>query len=150
MIVMDYVKDTNNLLSYNQWSCGEYDISQAQSIDWGVTIHKTNEYSVIGEYSLKAIGESSAGIRFNYDNSISNKTVTAKLSLRTEKTIWVALREMAPNSTVINTSSISFTGCGDVELSLSSSNNNTSFQIQIWELPISAVVYIKNVRLYSS
>ena len=143
------MKDNNNLLSHNQWSCGEYDNSQAQSIDWGVTIHKTNEYSVIGECSLKAIGESSAGIRFNYDNPISNKTVTARLSLRAENTIWVTLREMAPNSVVINTSSISFTGCGDVELSLSSSSNNTSFQIQLFSIPVNAVVYIDNVRLYS-
>ena len=144
------MKDTNNILSYNQWSCGEYDISQAQSIDWGVTIHKTNEYSVIGEQSLKAIATSANGIRFNYNNSLTNKTVTAKLYLRSENVIWASLREMSSNNEVINSKSSSFTGIGDVELSLSSSSNNSSFQIQLFSIPINAVVYIDNVRLYSS
>ena len=146
-----FVKDTNNLLSHNQWSVGEYGGSTVPDISWGVTIHQTNEYSIIGEQSLKAIATSTTnGIRFNYNNSLTNKTVTAKLYLRTESTVWVVIREMSSNNEVINSTSSSFTGIGDVELSLSSSSNNSSFQIQLFSIPINAVVYIDNVRLYSS
>lgn len=143
------MKDTNNLLSHNQWSVGEYGGSTVPDISWGVTIHQTNEYSIIGEQSLKAIATSTNGIRFNYNNSLTNKTVTAKLYLRSENLIWIMFREMSSNGEVINSTSSSFTGIGDVELSLSSSSNNSSFQIQLFSIPVNAIVYIDNVRLYS-
>lgn len=144
------MKDNNNLLSHNQWSAGEYENSKAQSMDWGATVYKTNEYSIVGESSLKVIRtESTHGVRFNYSNSIINKTITARLSLRTENTIWVALREMNSND-VINQTTSSFTGIGDVELLLSSSNNNSSFQIQLYGIPDGNIVFVDNLRLVSS
>lgn len=143
------MKDTNNLLSHNQWSVGEYGGSTVPNISWGVTIHQTNEYSIIGEQSLKAIATSANGIRFNYSGSLPNKTITAKFSLRTENTVWVAIREMS-SSDVVNSASASFTGIGDVEVTLSSSATNTSFQLHLFSIPTDGVVYIDNVRLYSS
>lgn len=145
------MKDTNNLLEYNQWSCGEYKNSQAQNMAWGVKLYKTNEYSSIGEISIKSVYTSPTnGVRFNYNSQLSDKNVTTKLALKTKSKVWVTLREMDNNNEQINNTVSSFQGNGDIELVLTSSNNNDYFQIQVYGIPEDESIFIDNVRLYSS
>lgn len=45
------MKDTTNILTYNQWSCGDYNgINEF----YNEAAELTNKYSSIGEYSIKA------------------------------------------------------------------------------------------------
>ncbi|MCR5026979.1 MAG: hypothetical protein K6A34_06030 [Methanobrevibacter sp.] len=44
------MKDNNNLLSYNQWSCGDYN-GQGEFYNQG---QLTNKHSAIGEYCIQA------------------------------------------------------------------------------------------------
>ncbi|MCR5026980.1 MAG: hypothetical protein K6A34_06035 [Methanobrevibacter sp.] len=50
------MKDNNNLLSYNQWSTGEYNNSLI-GVNGGLC-QISNEFSSIGEYSFKIIRDS--------------------------------------------------------------------------------------------
>ena len=54
-MVMDYVKDTNNLYNYNVWSCTEYN-NNTEGFDKSsdnVQLIPSNDFSSIGENSLK-------------------------------------------------------------------------------------------------
>lgn len=44
------MKDTNNLCTYNVWSCGEYN---GKINGFNGSLSMTNEYSTMGEYCLK-------------------------------------------------------------------------------------------------
>ena len=59
------MKDTNNLLTYNQWTCGDYNgINEF----YNEAVELTNKYSSIGEYSIRAKRTSS---RWWTDTTIS-------------------------------------------------------------------------------
>ena len=71
MIVMDYVKDTNNITSTDIWCAGEYN-GNVSSFSHAQSSIITNSYSIIGESSIK-IGRTSADVDFiNIPIEISN------------------------------------------------------------------------------
>ena len=53
---LEFVKDKNNILDYNQWSCGDYEreIPYSQSTS-NVTIELNDEYKINGNYSIKLL-----------------------------------------------------------------------------------------------
>ena len=63
-----FVKDKNNLLDYNQWSCGDY----SENLNFNkrgsetCVLERTKEYSTNGQYSLKLTGDiwDWAGVRY--------------------------------------------------------------------------------------
>ena len=149
------MKDTNNLFSYNQWTAGEYNnnlndftlnnTQQQQNII-------SNDYSKIGESSLKMISSQTGDyIRIWYSNELKNKNVTSKIHIKSEETIDVLLREYDSNNTLISLKHTTFSGCGNVSLSLTSSNTtNNKFLLQISNIPKDKIVYVDDIMLTAS
>lgn len=69
------MKDSNNKVDYNVWSCGEYE-DNTQGYDTNCIVQTSKEYSLIGENSLKVINDTS-NTKSAYTSAIavaSNKT----------------------------------------------------------------------------
>ena len=151
-ILSVFVKDTNNLFGYDYWTGTEYINHPQASSSWGVNLITSNKWSNIGESSLQIIPTSTDnGIRIRYWGALLNKTVTAKLYVYTKQTVTIRLRELTSSNTIVKQSSVNFTGCGEVTLSLDSGDNNASFYIQISGATIvDEPIFIDNIRLTSS
>lgn len=149
------VKDNNNLLNFNQWSCGEYN-NNLNDFTLNTTQQQkniiSNDYSKIGENSLKMISSQTADyIRIWYLTELKNKKITCKLHIKTEETIDILLREYDSNNTIISIKYTTFTGCGDVSLILNSSNtSNNKFLLQISNVPKDKIVYVDDIILTTS
>lgn len=150
------MKDTNNLLNFNYWSAGEYEnkLNYMITIDSGAII--TNEYSDIGESSIKQIrtADGASGgsyIRINYNNSIINKTITASATIKTtDYDVDVIIGEKADVTNAYSTV-VPANSCRNVSVSLVSSSSNTSFFIQVNNRGNkNSVVYVDNISLFSS
>ena len=98
------MKDTNNLLTHNQWTCGEYaNNPEMFNIAYLVNRVCTNKYSDIGEQSIKLtkLGSSGSYARVSYNQSIINKTVTASATIKTENaTAFLILLEIDDNNII--------------------------------------------------
>ena len=150
------MKDTNNLLTHNQWSAGEYENTpEIFSVKPYVNNICTNNYSDIGEQSIKITKLQSSGsyARIMYNNGISNKTVTASATIKTENnSATLILLEIGSNG-LINQQSVdvpanSFT---KVNVSLHSTTSNTSFGVQFNNNGnVNSFIHIDNVSLYAS
>ena len=128
------MKDTNNLLEYNVWSAGEYGntIPVILANMLGVI---TNNYSDIGEQSLKLTKNASSGSysRIIYNQSIINKTVTVSAHIRTVDTnAQLLLLEFDSDSRTIQTGTVNIptNSYGTFNISLISGSNNSKFVIQ--------------------
>ena len=133
-IIGVFVKDTNNLLSHNQWTAGEYGntIPVILANMLGVI---TNNYSDIGEQSLKLTKNAPSGSysRITYNQSIINKTVTVSAHIRTVDTnAKLLLLELDSNSSTIQSRTVNIpsNSYGTFNTSLISGSNNSKFVIQ--------------------
>lgn len=128
------MKDNNNLLSHNQWSAGEYENYPEIFYTAPMTDRIcTNEYSSIGEQSIKLtkIADSGAYARVSYDNSIINKTVTASAMIKTNNRGELILIEISGNNIITtNRVTIPAGSCAVFTVSLNSGNDNSRFGIQ--------------------
>ena len=134
MILVMIVKDNNNLLSHNQWSAGEYENYPEIFYTAPMTDRIcTNEYSSIGEQSIKLTKKADSGTyaRASYDNSIINKTVTASAMIKTNNPGQLVLLEISGNTLITqNMVTIPAGSCAVFTVSLNSSNDNSRFGIQ--------------------
>ena len=128
------MKDNNNLLSHNQWAAGEYEntIPVILTNMLGVI---TNNYSDIGEQSLKLTKNASSGSysRIIYNQGIINKTVTISAHIRTVDTnAQLLLLELDSNGSTIQSRTVNIPSntYGTFNTSLISGSNNSKFVIQ--------------------
>lgn len=142
------MKDTNNIYDYDVWTAGEYNLS-GFTIN-GAKYNVSNEYSVIGESSLKIKATTSDDyVRIYKLVSLPNKTVTAKIHIKTSEQIRILLREM-DDGAVVNQVATFFTGVGEAVVSLNSSSSNSQFLLQIHQFTVDKPVFIDNIILTSS
>ena len=142
------MKDNKNLYNHNIWTATESD-NELNDFVCSTTMNKTptNQWSNIGEKSIKLTPTGTTDYcRIYLIESIINKTVTAKLNIKTKETISIRLREVNSN-TLITSKQVTFTGCGELIISLYSSSENTQFYIQISDIPAGENVFIDNIRL---
>ena len=149
------MKDTNNLLSHNQWTAGEYENTIPTTLANTIGLI-TNKYSYIGEQSLKLTKNASSGSysRIIYNQSIINKTVTISAHIRTEDTICqLLLLELDSNSSTIQsiTVNIPSNSYGTFNTSLISGSNNSKFVIHFGNIGgQGSDIYVDNIMLTSS
>lgn len=86
-----FVKDKNNLFSFNLWACGDYSSYLGFNNNGGagyISANKSNEWSSNGNYSAKTIMDSSKSgyIRFNLTDvsNLLGKTIKFSCDLKTE------------------------------------------------------------------
>ena len=79
------MKDNNNLLTFNQWTCGDYEPSNEAEHDndnftilRGAKVNYTNEFSYDNEYSVKSILIQGSELRVNYRKTFDTKTIIFK------------------------------------------------------------------------
>ena len=144
------MKDTNNLLTHNQWSAGEYNKTLPVAL-FNLEGICTNTYSIIGEQSLKLTRTGAgANARINYNSSISNKTVVVSAHVRTESTIaHLLLMELNSSGTIQqNIVAIPSNTQGTFSVSLVSGSTNSNFIIQFSNPgDIGSVIYVDDVSL---
>lgn len=149
------MKDNTNLLDYNQWSATEY----GENLDYlyndnnKITVQPTKEWSEIGENSLKIKNNINKGdwFRIWYNNTLPNKTVTLKITIRTSpNNIGQVMLQELNNWDTINATSVQIPKdtVEDIELSLVASNNHTRFAIYIKNYDVSnSDVFVDNISL---
>ncbi len=76
------MKDTNNLLTYNQWSAGDYEQSTNGLINAsGYQVQLSNQWSHIGENSFKITRIGDSGTWAECDTDTNKKELTASCSI---------------------------------------------------------------------
>lgn len=123
------MKDTNNILSYNQWSCGDYKDNQPTDDDnftlFDTTAYYSKEFSVNGESSVKVIktGTTDPLIRVNYRSTFSTaKTITFNCKIyNPSAAVYIRLTNNTISSGVYVPKSDSIL---NVSVSLSAVSNN--------------------------
>ncbi|MCR5026981.1 MAG: hypothetical protein K6A34_06040 [Methanobrevibacter sp.] len=91
-----FVKDNNNLLDYNTWSCGEYNNNpEIFNVAPNTIRTVSTEYSNIGESSIRLTktADSGAYSRITHTENLSNKTVIASAHIRsaTQKSVLIII-----------------------------------------------------------
>ena len=128
------MKDNNNILDYNTWTAGEYENTPEIFYTAPMTDRIcTNDYSSIGEQSIKLTKKADSGTyaRVSYDNSIINKTVTASAMIKTNNPGELILIEFSGNNIITtNRVTIPAGSCAVFTVSLNSGNDNSRFGIQ--------------------
>ncbi|WP_296862196.1 hypothetical protein [uncultured Methanobrevibacter sp.] len=144
------MKDTNNLLEYNEWSAGEYN-NTIPVTPYNIIGICTNTYSSIGEQSIKLTRNGpGANARISYNYSIINKTIVASAHIRTESTnAQLLLIELNSSGTIQqNVVTIPSNTQGTFSVSLISGSNNSKFIIQFSNTgDIGSVIFIDNIIL---
>jgi len=155
-ILSVFVKDTNNLLTFNQWSGSEYEKEKTgfdvESSEHTSLIH-TNEWSSIGENSLKVIKlQETSWVRINYRNSIYSKTITVKLDINTKSPIKIFLYEFSDVTNLNHVSTIiPKNTCTNTTLSLVTTSENVRFVVQVVNNGnINSSCYLDNINFISS
>ena len=149
------MKDTNNLLSHNQWTAGEYENTIPATLANTIGVI-TNNYSDIGEQSLKLTKNASSGSysRIIYNQSIINKTVTISAHIRTEDTICqLLLLEVDSNGSTIQSRTVNIpsNSYGTFNISLISGSNNSKFVIHFGNIGgQGSDIYVDNIMLTAS
>ena len=153
------MKDTNNLLTYNQWSGTDYlenNTGFAVYNSNDVSRSSSNNWSSNGEHSLKVnkLSDSNFWVRAYYQDSILSKTITGKLTIKTNNSrVKVYLIELN-GSTSVQTTSITVPAntVSSVNLSLTSGDTNTRFALHTVSLDDveDHIYYIDNLQLYAS
>ena len=104
------MKDTNNLLTYQQWSCGDYTPQNNPGHDndsfflKDAEAYYTNEISCNGEYSVKTIQTATGDpfIRVNYRSTwTGEKTVTVTVKIYAVHRLYVRLTNNTVGSGVM-------------------------------------------------
>lgn len=152
------MKDTNNLLTDNQWSGTDYLGNNTGFVGYNTanTLREpTNEWSSLGENSLRItrLTNSSYWVRVYYSNSIKSKIVTAKATIKTTNSNVKAYLFEIDGSATVQTIEVTIPAgtVFNVNLSLTSGNNNTRFALHTSTLgPIGDVYYIDNISIFSS
>ena len=146
------MKDTNNLLTHNQWSAGEYG-NTIPVILVNMLGVITNNYSDIGEQSLKLTKNASSGSysRIIYNQSIINKTVTVSAHIRTVDTkAQLLLSELDSNDNTIQTGTVNIptNSYGTFTSSLISGSNNSKFVIHFGNIGgQNSDIYVDDISL---
>ncbi len=146
------VKDKNNLLSFNQWSCTEYTNNTSDFVKGGgISFESSNEYSSIGDKSLKSIrsGDTSNWYGLNYDSSLLSKDIKLSGNVKTEgSSIKINFLE-SNNGTTVHTESVNIPAdtTQSFEITCTTGNENTSFVIQIIVNTAEGIVYLDNLKL---
>ena len=151
------MKDTNNLLTHNQWSATEYLKSKEGFIVYNssnVSRENTNSWCVIGETSLKItnLKSTSPWVKAGCDQSFVSKTVTGSITVNAKFPVQIYLIEQKDgvyiNYTHVNVPKDTVT---DVNLSLSTGMDNDSVKIQILvQGDIGAFCYVDDISLVSN
>ena len=85
------MKDNNNKLDFNQWSCSEYNNNLNGFYVTGANLYQiTNQYSTIGENSLKLINNTNSMMGYR----------TTPIVVQQDKTYKLTANIYAPISTV--------------------------------------------------
>ena len=149
------MKDTANLLNHSQWSAGDYDntnIYNTLNTIRTTNAFYTNEYSGIGEYSIKMIKQAATGAycRVKYNNSIHNKTVVTSAAIKTNNYNSQLILLEIKNDTIIQQETVVIPANteGIFTVSLVAGNDNDSFIIQFNNLgPIDSFIHVDDVCL---
>ena len=152
------MKDTNNLLTVDQWSCTEYTGSTTGFIGGDGSIREpTNIWSKIGESSLKATKTGTAlyGFRVSYEGSLTG-TVTGKLTLLTKsnENVTIVLYASNANEEIIEATAsnvISNNIPVTVSLSIPTNNNAVKYELNISNNgSIGCVTFVDDISLTAS
>lgn len=147
------MKDTGNLLTYNQWTCGEYENSpEIFTLAQQVNKTCTNKYSDIGEQSIKItkLAVSGSYSRIIYNQSIINKTVTASATIKTEDNSATFFLLELDRYNVINQKYVTIPSNSfiKVTLLLEGGTSNTLFAIQFNNNgDVNSFIHIDNISL---
>lgn len=87
------MKDTTNVLSHNVWSATEYSGDfTGFSQGGGINLYSSNNYSQVGEHSLKLTNKASSAYRLRvYIPASKDDTVTVSFDLLNQVSNFVAL-----------------------------------------------------------
>lgn len=146
------VKDKSNLLSFNQWSGTDYSNNTSEFIKGaGIIFESSNEYSNIGNKSLKCIpsGDASLWAGLEYGNSIISKTIKLSGLCKTENSaIQIKLLELQENTTIqTETLNIPADTTQSFELTHTTGSENTRFMMQAVVSSEGGIVYLDNLNL---
>ena len=142
-----FIKDKDNLLTFNQWSCGDYNRSfNGITISSSTYVQLSTNYSVNGDYSFKCAPVSGEygiiKISFNFDNTktymitakCKNKISGATLGVRIDDATTYSVN--LPVSDSFQTVSLSFTPSTENWIVFRTYNSNQLLYIDDIELRI--------------
>lgn len=145
-----FVKDKDNLLTHNQWSCTDY-LKNTTGFTHSpyCTIESSTEYSVNGERSLKVnkTEDGNAYARIELNDSFLEKIINITGNVKTiSGQVYFQLLEI--NGGIINTSQISIPGGSDDEFSLTlqTGTENTQIILQIIYFDYNGI-FLDNLKL---
>ncbi|MCR5027401.1 MAG: hypothetical protein K6A34_08175 [Methanobrevibacter sp.] len=145
------MKDNNNLLSYNQWSCGEYDnVLSGVNNGSGQTTEISNSWSSIGENSFKIsrVAETSSWSECRVQTNKNEITASCDI-LALSNCVISIVTDYSDGSQAYN--SVNIYASNSVQNASVHFENNTNKTITRVSLRISGVislVYIDNLNLY--
>lgn len=145
------MKDTNNLLSYNQWSCGEYEnILTGVNNGAGQNTVISNTWSSIGENSFKIsrIGESSSWSECRVNTNKNEITASCDILALSYCTLSVVV-DYSDNSQNHNSVSIhSSNSVQNVSVHFENNTNKTVVKASLRISNVTSLVYVDNLKLY--
>lgn len=92
------VKDKDNIVTYDHWSCGEYSNNLNSFVKNNTTVILTTEHTVIGDKCIKLTKDAAAeknyaiGCNFSLSEEDIGKTLTAQMSLKSSPNASVYLQ----------------------------------------------------------
>lgn len=88
------MKDKNNLISYNDWTCGDYTGEYDLTTSANVTCKVSPEYSTIGEHSFHIINKNAySNSQCRYSSMTAGKTYIITADIRVDKQSSFVLKE---------------------------------------------------------
>ena len=150
------MKDNNNLLTYQQWSCGDYTPSNNPGADndsfllKDAEAHYTNEISNTGEYSVKTIQTVTGDplIRANYRPTwTGEKTVAVTVKIYAVHRVYVRLTNNVVSSGVMVYPS---TGWQEITLSLTGTNTQGIYVYFNHQMGVGSTFFLDDISLTTS
>ena len=143
-----FVKDKNNLLTFNQWTCTDYlKNTEGFSNSPACGIESSTEYAVNGERSLKItkLDDRNSYTRITYNKPLIEKTITFSGTINTKGNMNITIFEMY-NNVDINVSRINIPSgvTQEFAVSLTTSAQNDYF---IFQALITDDTYWDNLQL---
>ena len=148
-IILKFVKDKNNLLIHNLWTCGDYlkNTMGIRGFNEGLTIDLSNDYKSNGEYSFKYTTSLNQyqGVAFEPTTlpvNTNKVTVTLTVLNLTGGNMEVRLTENGANKTITVPQSET-----SQEITIEKDVTTTSIQITFIFRSANITAHIDNMRL---
>ena len=145
------MKDNNNLLEYNQWSCGEYDnILSGVNNGAGQTTEISNNWSSIGEKSFKIsrISNTSPWSGCRIQTNKNEITASCDILALSTCTLSIVIDYSDESQTYNNVAIYPSNSVQNVSVHFDNSSGKTVTKASLRITNVTSFVYIDNLKLY--